>query len=291
MVLAAALVSAAGAAAQTGDRWEPSVQTLGPFVIGERTFIVKLSMAQAPDTTSPPAVESVEIADAAGAVHWQRRLAYRTEEGKVEEAVTVDVQPLRGRRGEGLLLAYSAVAPGAPANRSWQAFGVVDGKLRPLSKPVALEGELPEYSAGRPVQASFDEPLNVDVLNFRVWTGRFYTVVPVALQWDWGMAQLAYPLKRCRFNVVAAPGPAPEGAAVDLYTEPVDGSASSAVALRRDSRVEVLLAEGEPIWEDSGEEVSLGVSEDLWLRVRIDGQEGWLHTEAAFDVIGLTEKN
>ncbi len=291
MVFAAAIVFGAGAAAQTDDRVERSAQNLGPFAIGERVFTVKLSMAPAPGRPSPPAVDSVEIADAGGAVHWQRRLSSRAEDGKIEDAVTVDVQPLRGKRGEGLLLAYSAVSPDALVSRSWQAFGVADGKLRPLSKPVAVDGDLPEHTAGRPVQAAFDEALNVDVLNFRVWTGRFFAVVPVALHWDWGLAQLAYPLRRCRFNVVAEFRPAPAGARVSLYSEPEEGSLSAEVAVRQDSRVEILVAEGEPIWEDSGEEVSLGVSEDLWLRVRIDGREGWLHTEAAFDAIGLAEKN
>jgi hypothetical protein len=81
-----------------------------------------------------------------------------------------------------------------------------------LSKPVAAEGDLAEYSAGGAVAAAFDEPLKADVLNFRVWTGRFFAIVPVALHWDWGLAQLAYPLKRCRFNVVGDRNPAAAGA-------------------------------------------------------------------------------
>lgn len=291
MALAAAIVCAAGAFAQPAGPLERSAKSLGPFPAGAGAVTVRLALVRAADAPSPAAVESVEIIGADGAVHWQRRLASRVEDGRIEEAVTVDAQPLRGRRGEGLLLAYHVISPYAPASRSWQAFGVFEGKLRPLSKPLSVEGELAEYSAGRPVEAAFDEALKADVLSFRVWTGRFFAVVPVALHWDWGLAQLAYPLKRCRFNVVADRRPAAAGAPVELYSGPGEDSASSKAAMRQDSRVEILAAEGEPVWEDAGDEISLGVSEDLWLRVRIDGREGWVHTEAAFDAIGLTERN
>jgi len=31
------------------------------------------------------------------------------------------------------------------------------------------------------------------------------------------------------------------------------------------------------------------VSGDVWIKVRIDGQEGWIHSQEDFDAVGLPE--
>ena len=43
------------------------------------------------------------------------------------------------------------------------------------------------------------------------------------------------------------------------------------------------------MWDEEKDIVGLGVGEDLWLKVRIDGKEGWIHTQEDFSAIGLPQ--
>jgi len=51
--------------------------------------------------------------------------------------------------------------------------------------------------------------------------------------------------------------------------------------------VEVLEGAGEVVWDEGADSVGFRVAGDLWLKVRIDGREGWIHTDEDFEAIGL----
>ncbi len=291
LVLAAGLLQAPGAHAQPAGGMERAERLAGRFTLAGRDYTVKLAVAHPPGESSPEAVESIEIADVEGTVHWRRVLASRAAAGRFEEYVEVDVRPILGKRGQGLLVTYRAKPETPGASRSWQVFGAVENRLRPLSKPITLEGDLAGYAAGPDLKAAYDEALRLDVLDFRVWTGRFFVVVPVALHWEWGAAGLAYPLSRCRLDIVCERSPRAEVGSVALFEKANEDAETAGTAVRRESAVEFLWAEGAPQWEDEGEQVALGASADVWLRVRIDGKEGWLHSEEDFDAVGLPEKD
>jgi hypothetical protein len=59
------------------------------------------------------------------------------------------------------------------------------------------------------------------------------------------------------------------------------------VVVRRNSKVEILATEGEVRWQEEANGVGLNPGEDFWLKVRIDGVEGWIHTQEDFLAIGL----
>ena len=148
-----------------------------------------------------------------------------------------------------MLLNY-AVLPSTPlGGRSWQVLGVVEGTLRPFSKPVALEGGLIEETSDQLVRPGWDSALETDVLNFRVWTGRFFVIVPLAVNWEWGYFRPAYQVAKCRWNVEAERRPAPGQATVKLLPQPVGGAGEpEEVAVTPGSKVEFLGAEGDVVW-------------------------------------------
>lgn len=265
-------------------------RTAGPFAIGGQSFRVNLAVHRMAGDDSGEAVASVEIRDAEDAVHFERKLHYKIADGRFREATAVTAAPVRGRKGSGILLAYSLHPSDALEGDSWQVFGLLDGKLRPLSKPVALEGQLQKGPSGQPDAAAWDEALQTDVLNFRVWTGRFFVIVPLALDWEWGDFRPAYFLTKCRWRVEADRRPGEGTAAVKLYPG-ADTAAGEPqeVVVRPLSKVEFLEAEGGLVWEESEDEIGLGVSERIWLRVRIDGREGWLRDPEELDALGLPE--
>jgi hypothetical protein len=41
------------------------------------------------------------------------------------------------------------------------------------------------------------------------------------------------------------------------------------------------------LWQEDGDQINLGVGGDLGLRIRIDGKEGWIHSQEDFNAVGL----
>jgi hypothetical protein len=42
-------------------------------------------------------------------------------------------------------------------------------------------------------------------------------------------------------------------------------------------------------WEESKDVIILAVDPDVWVKIRVDGREGWIHTQEEFDAIGLQQ--
>jgi len=287
--LALAMTAAVCGQAQPGSVVVTAERTAGPFALAERSFQAVLRLARLPGDVEET-VASVEVRDANGTLHFQRTLPYRADGKRFEETTGVEAALVEGKKGSGILLNY-AVLPSTPlGGQSWQVLGVVEGKLQPFSKPVALEGGLMEETSGKLVRPGWDSALETDVLNFRVWTGRFFVIVPLAVNWEWGYFRPAYHLAKCRWNVEADRRAAPGQATVRLLPQPgADGGEPEEVPVTPGSKVEFLGAEGGVVWDETEEQIWLGVSEIIWLRVRIDGKEGWLRDPEDLDALGLPE--
>jgi len=78
---------------------------------------------------------------------------------------------------------------------------------------------------------------------------------------------------------------------VRLFTEASEGMGIPRhVVLRKDSQVEILGAKVRMSWDQSRDVIMFGVDDqDPWLKVRIDGQEGWIHTQEDFTAVGLPQ--
>ncbi|HTP67907.1 MAG TPA: hypothetical protein VMJ35_03310, partial [Dongiaceae bacterium] len=59
------------------------------------------------------------------------------------------------------------------------------------------------------------------------------------------------------------------------------------VVVKKDSRVEILAGKVLVTWEEGKDGIELGVTDDIWVKVRIDGKEGWIHSEEDLQAIGL----
>ena len=271
---------------------EASVETeerlVGPFAVGESSFQVNLSIAKLGRAET---ISNVQVKDADGALSFERKLPYQIEDGRFGETTSVEAELLRGKGSSGLLLTY-AVLPSTPlGGRSWQVLGVVKGKLVPFSPPLMLEGELLGQSPGAAMNTSWDEALRVDLLNFRIWTGNFFAIVPLEVNWDLGYVRPAYRwVEKCRMLVEAHRQPAESEASIRIFQESDEKTGTPIqVVVKKDSAVELLWAEGHIVWEESEDRVHLSALEDIWLKVRVDGKEGYIHTTEDFEAIGLPE--
>jgi len=59
------------------------------------------------------------------------------------------------------------------------------------------------------------------------------------------------------------------------------------VVVKKDSQVEILAGKVFVTLEESKSGINLGVGPDIWVKVRIDGKEGWIHTEEDLQPVGL----
>jgi len=290
--LIAVLLAVAVGATQAQPVPEIAEKSLGVFELGARRFEAVAEVARLTGSGElRQTVSAVRFREAEGSTLWERRLAYQIEGDRFAETTSVEVAPVKGREGEGLLITYSTLPAAPPGSRSWQLLGWAEDKLADFGKPVSIEGAVAEQAPGQPVAASWDERLKGDVLNFKVWNGRFSVVVPMLVRWDWRSFALAYLPKRGRWKVECERRPVTENVEVDLYPAATEEAGKPRrVKVGPASKIEILWAEGDLIWDDSDDEIWLGVSEDIFLKVRIDGREGYLAPGDDLDAIGLPER-
>jgi hypothetical protein len=59
------------------------------------------------------------------------------------------------------------------------------------------------------------------------------------------------------------------------------------VVVKIDSKVEVISGKVVLIWDEGPDFVDISVGEDVWVKVRIDGKEGWIHTPEDLNAVAL----
>jgi hypothetical protein len=304
-VLPSQYASHGGQAAATSvmaQRLEDVEELQGPFTLAGQSFSVVLHYKRLPGQTGPDsqALASLEIRDAKGDVQHQESFPHAVENGAFPETCSADVRLLSGTNGKGLLI-DSGCLPSAPLSGGpWQIFGVVGTKLVPFGKPLVTEGELGEFVPGAVNHIGKLTEFLPDVLKIRVWTGYFFVSVPVRVDWLQGRLALG---QHCRYQTghgFAEEGcempaeevhPTPreqEMTFVRLFQESNERIGPPAhIVVKKESKVEVVAGKVLITWEEGPESVGLSVGEDLWVKVRIDGKEGWIHTPEDLNAIGL----
>jgi len=77
------------------------------------------------------------------------------------------------------------------------------------------------------------------------------------------------------------------GASYDARSARDDSSIPAHAVVHKDSAVEILAANARIVLDGSSGTIDIGVAGDIWLKVRIDGRVGWIHTQEDFVAIGL----
>ena len=74
---------------------------------------------------------------------------------------------------------------------------------------------------------------------------------------------------------------------VRLFAEPDEGSTPKHIVIQPLSKIEYLESRVAMAWHDTDPSIFFNPTGDAWLKIRIDGQEGWIHTEEDFEAVGL----
>ena len=285
-------------------------RTAGPFQVKGQSFTLVTHVQsidrQPHDPDSDETVEWWELREASGTPVYHQQLGVSLQNGSFDDTESVGARPLKTKLGEGILVDGSSL-PSAPEYSGWfQVFGLFNGKLVPFGAPMSTDGEfLGEAEDSFQPSAMFrgQQPQTVtrDVLNFRVWTGNFSIIYSVLIDWMQAKVRPAWTCYRqtakgmiaaCQYKVQVDPVHTSNDLTfVRLYAEPDEGFPVTHVVVKPDSKVEFLEAQVAVDWSITKDNISFGVGNgsDVWLHVRIDGQEGWIHTQEDFQAIGLPQ--
>ena len=185
-----------------GGRVEDIEQRTGPFAIAGQNYTVLLHEKRLVNVSDPTLVQTVagvEISDAAGNVSYRKNFPYAIEQDRFQRSLSAFARLASGKTGAGLVIHYReqmavSQTSALQTSESWELFGLVNGKLAPLGKPVPIG----EGAAGGPFTGVMMRAANgtasvigqPDTIEIRAWTGNFYVLVPLRVDWSHrGLAQ------------------------------------------------------------------------------------------------------
>jgi hypothetical protein len=300
---------------QAGASAESDLQNveavLGPFVVGAQNYTILLHdkrIRNAKDSSFAQTLASLEIMDATSHSTYQINFPYSIDNDRFQKTLSVSADLASGKTGTGLLIHYREKMAQPPAGlpqggEYWQIFSMVNGKLALLGKPTPIG----QPAAGGPymgviMRAAKNGAVSVisepDVIDVHAWTGNFYVLVPLRVDWNHGglsegqrcMGMVAGGMKEegCDMQVEAhRKTSAAEYGFARLYSEADEGMGiAEHIVIQQESKVEVLGSKAITRWNQQGEFVQ-PVFSDVWLHVRIDGRDGWIHGEEDFAAVGL----
>lgn len=266
------------------------LRTLGPFSIEGQGFAVKLHVicykeskhVGMCDEDDEETVSEVEIVDKNGKIGFKKSFAVPL--ARQAGRHLVDVTLLEGHEHQALELTYQDLSVPASRGKSIQIFGLQNGVLKPLDRqPLEFQGGLGDLPAGQ--VGNSKRLLENDTLRIYALTTYFYIVTPVRVNWkdfrleqqDSGDFEVAdQPPYEIRPEIQSE-------RSIHLYPSPDQKTTPVGVNLTPGSRVELLKARfnaAPPAEHDS--------ANDTWLKVRIDGQEGWILGVDDYTALGLS---
>lgn len=280
---------------------EDTEERRGPFSIAGQTFTVVLHYKHLLGETGPDnrALASLEILNAAGEVQYRESFLYTAEDKEFSELCSAYIRPLAGSNGDGLLLDLPCLPSDPLSGGPWEIFGVLNGKLVPIGKPLLTEGRLGNFVPGAITRIGTTTQTLPDTLQVRVWTGYFFVTTLVRVNWLQGKLALAqhcfsqtgqgFAEDGCETPVedVERASSDQDLTFVRLFPESNELGVPAHVVVKKDSHVEVIAAKVLITWGEQQNVIDLGVGHDVWVKVRIDGKEGWLHTDEDLNAIGL----
>lgn len=296
----------------TTEKTTATEKAEGPFQLGDQSFtFVKriLSIDRQPHNPDDETVDWWEIRRGSGSVVYHQAYGPVTfESGTFAETTWVDARALKTQFGKGLAVEGEDL-PSAPNSGSWvQVFGIFNGKLVPFGPKIGTDGEfdgetIDSFTPSIMFKGQQPQKVERDVLDFKVWTGDFSIIYPVLVDWTAGNVRPAWrclrmtphgQLERCRYKIEVEPHRTQTDLTfVRLFQEPEQGLGTPAhVVIKPDSKIDYLEAEVPVHWVEQKDFIFINASggtDDIWLHVKIDGQEGWIHTEEDFQAVGLEQ--
>jgi hypothetical protein len=282
---------------------------MGPFKINEKKFsvILKVLKYQGASRGFDETVESFSIVDKGGDIHYRKSFDVEYGDGGFAESIGMSAYALdsRGKRGfrnesgklkeiiskghwcVGLVL-YYGFTPSAPSSGvSCQVFALKGEHLVPQFLPLTVYGQIYELPHGSDPNALrlFDG----DTMKFGVWTGWFEVIVPVKVLDRLRVVPLHYSstFRYNAFDVIVERRHFEEETFVRFFNHPEVSSIPRHVIIKKDTKIEFLWAYARVSIGSGGSECVISIDEMPWLKVRIDGKEGFVRDAEDLLALGI----
>jgi len=285
------VMSVATAVAESDQEFPASVTVVRDsdrLFIDRRSFVVQVHeeyfVGLVPDNQNmlwDRTVKEVRIIDRAGTTHFAESYDIPLYGTGFEYSYRIEPYLLMTENDRGILLVRDALPSAPSSGRSIRIFSRHEEKIKPISHWLTVAGDIEGISPSDDGRVRLPPG---DIVTFLVWTGHFSVVVPVLV--DLEGVRILVP-EGIRSYALKAKGPVffrnPDP--VNLFMEPSESSPTIKIAVSRNSRIEYIetLTEAHLAGEKNLELRVLSP----WLRVRVDGQEGWLREERDFISVGL----
>lgn len=273
-----------------------------PLQIDGQTYVVMSRFKHIKGKTSgeTEAITSLEIHDSSGATAFSEQFSYEFEKGDFTELCSASAELLSGSMKKWIFISSECLPDEPLSGGPWEILGVANGRLVRWGKPMHTQGKFIRFVPGQVSKVGPATSFGSDSLEFKVWTGYFFVTIPVRI----GLTEPKIELgTRCYTQAGHGPGeggcevevhveveryPNSDDTFVRLFSEPISAIPTH-VIVRKDSKVDFISARVSFLFDDSGESISLGVGDDIWLKIRIDGKIGWIHTQEDLAAIGLVQ--
>lgn len=263
---------------QSGETKRVAKQ-VGPFEVGKSRITVILDITG--QEGSSPLYNSIEIKDETGKSYYKKVIGSSAESHtNIEE-----ICKLEGKSGEGLIIYFDTEPNAPPAGKSFQVFGMEKSILKPLSVPINVYGKLEQLTRGKSKET--EKLFDGDVISVDVWKGLIGVKVPLAV--DFRKLTIT-PLKNEGiFDIYFITTPGKPVALPDFFYQ--DHTINAKVERIKETEgvnVEFLNAYAavQLRKQNNGQELDIDVS-NLWLKVKINGREGWIYDLNDFNMLGL----
>ena len=262
--------------------------------------------------TSDETVEWWELRDAADHVVYRQSYPVTFTNGRFDWMVSVSAKSFTTQQGGGILI-EGGEEPSDPEDGGWvQLFAYKYGRDKygadqtlfgAFGPPISISGEFlgvgTDSFRPTPVMSGAQTATVArDVLKFRLWTGNFNIDYPVQINWITGKLQPAWRclettskgrVERCSYPITAEAHRDAQASFVRLFPEADDAYTPKHVVVQPQSKVEFLEVRAPVSWSETRNAISFAVDGDVWIKVRIDGAEGWIHSEEDFEALGLPQ--
>jgi hypothetical protein len=280
------------------------------FTIAGHTFrMLKHVQRAAHDET----VEWWELHNSKNQVVYRETYPVSVVNGTLDFMVFVTATPFTTNEGAGIVVRRGEEPSDPMAGGSVQVFGYKYGGekygadeslFQSFGPPIWVEGEYlgvdTDTTRPKPTLPPGITMMTMDdILKFKIWTGNFFVMYPVRINWITGRLEPALRCMemtprgksgRCSFPVEVEAHRGSEPTFVRLFPEADDGFTPKHIILQPDTKVEYLEARLQIDWaSQDGKSVGFNVNGEVWLKVRIGGQEGWVHSEEDFEALGVPQ--
>lgn len=281
------------------------------FTIAQRKYRLFIH-EQSIEGTSEKTVEWWELRDADEHVVYRGSYPVNIQNDAFEYTSDISGSSFEGKGGSGIVISGMDL-PSAPDSGGWiQVFAFKYGRDKygadpslfgPFGPPIYVTGEFlgTETDSYQPTplfKGASQETVSYDALKFSVWTGNFKITYPVRINWITGHLEPAWKciettskgqVERCSYPVAAEAHREDQPTFVRLFPEADDGFTAKHVIIQSQTKIEFLEARVPMAWSEDQKSISFGVNGDMWLKVRIDGVEGWIHSQEDFEAVGLPQ--